>query len=252
MHVAGIVVAMLQRILLFLALTMPLQLLADESGNASVVRKVSGHYQYTAISDGADRGEEAFQLIVHPDGSRTMMIWHDLAAKDAQFSVLLRTARNFRPLSAYVSYWVENGYKGQTLFTVNGDRITARTFGPSGEHVQVLEVPEQFSIGTHPVSADGWHLWYADKLPATGAAINLFSVEASADLDKPMLGTLVAMPVEIVGDEVVETPAGSFNTTHFRLMGATDLWVTGEDRLLVRMVQSRFDREYLLTELHTD
>jgi len=235
-----------------LAAFLSLQVYADAPDNQSIVRKISGHYQYTTLSDGTNRGEEKFQLMVHPDGSRTMMIWHDLAAKDAQFSVLLRVAENFRPLSAYVSYWVESGYKGHTLFSVSDEQVTARASGPTGDQVQVLDVPEYFSIGTHPVSADGWHLWYADKLPADNAAINLYSLEASADLKKPILGTLVQMPIEIVGPEIVETPAGRFDTTHYRMMGATDLWVTGEDRLLVRMVQSRFDREYVLTELQSD
>ena len=252
MHELYVIKAVLPRFFLLLAIIAPSLLFAGDPNNASIVRKISGHYQYTTLSDGTNRGEEAFQLMVHPDGSRTMMIWHDLAAKDAQFSVLLRAAKNFRPLSAYVSYWVENGYKGHTLFSVDGDKVTARAFGPAGEQVQVLEVPDQFSIGTHPVSADGWHLWYADKLPAEGAAINLFSLEASADVAKPILGTLVKMPIEVVGEEVIATPAGRFDTTHYRMMGATDLWVTGEDRLLVRMVQSRFDREYLLTELQVD
>ena len=79
--------------------------------------------------------------------------------------------------------------------------------------------------------------------------LDLYSVEASPDLQKPILGQMVAMPWEYIGEEVVETPAGRFPSAHYRLMGASDLWISGEDRLLVRMVQERFDREYLLVEL---
>ena len=222
----------------------------DQPGpNINLVRQASGHYSYRTLSDGRERGTEDFQLLVHPDGSRTLMIWHDLWARNAQFSVVLRVAENFRPLSAFASYWVANGYKGNITFQVDGRSLTASGMGPDGPLVQSLEIPEQFSIGTHPVAGDGWHLWYSPDEPGSKGSINLFSIEASADLSKPMLGQLVEMPYEVLGEEVVTTPAGSFKTSHYRMMGATDVWVTGEDRLMVRMVMARFDREYLLMRL---
>jgi len=238
-------------LVLILMLAAPLAA-AELPANASIERKISGHYSYTTLEERTPRGEEAFQLFVHPDGSRTIMIWHDLAAKDAQFSVVLRADASFRPQSAYVSYWVANGFKGHTLFSVADDTVTMTNTGPAGQTVSTVEVPQQFSIGTHPVAADGWHLWYTDKDVASAGALDLLSVEASADLDKPVLGMLVKMPYEIVGTEVIETPAGEFDTTHYRLLGATDLWVHGEDRLLIRMAQPRFDRLYELTELEVE
>ena len=164
---------------------------------------------------------------------------------------MLRVAESFRPRTAFVSYWVANGYKGSASFQVRENRLSATYSGPAGLLTEDIDVPQQFSIGTHPVSADGWHLWYAEKSdPAqTCGAINLYSLEASADIAKPIMGALVAMPCEIVGPENIETPAGSFDTMHYRLAGSSDLWVTGEDRILVRMIQERFDREYLLVEL---
>ena len=56
------------------------------------------------------------------------------------------------------------------------------------------------------------------------------------------------MPCEMLGAETIETPAGEFDTMRYRLAGSSDLWVTGADRILVRMVQERFDREYLLID----
>lgn len=220
--------------------------------NASIERKLAGRYSYTTIEDGTARGEEVFQLFVHPDGSRTLMIWHDLAAKGAQFSVVLRADPTFRPTSAYVSYWVETGYKGQTLFAVTRDTVTMTHTGPTGSQQVEVPVPEQFSIGTHPVAGDGWHLWYVDRREPASGTLDLLSVEASPDLEKPVLGSLVKMPYEVVGEETIRTPAGEFATTHYRLLGATDLWVYGEDRVLVRMEQPRFDRLYELVELETE
>jgi hypothetical protein len=218
--------------------------------NANLLRTATGLYEYRALSDDRDRGRERFELMVHKDGSRTLLMWHDLWAINAQFSVVLRVAKDFRPISAYTSYWVSNGFKGNTLFQVDGDTVTAHGMGTAGPVQQTVEVPPQFSIGSHPVSGDGWHLWYADDTEA--GDINLFSLEASTDTAKPILGQLVQMPYEVVGQETIETPAGQFATTHYRLMGKTDLWVTGEDRILVKMVQPSFDRIYELVELQTN
>jgi len=243
------------RILLFgLALFAGLPVLAqsppESAGpNINLVREAAGRYLYRTLSDGRERGREQFQLLVHPDGSRTLMIWHDLWARDAQFTVVLRVAASFRPLNAFASYWVANGYKGSATFNVQGNHLTAIATGPGGQLTQDIEVPEHFSIGTHPVSGDGWHLWYAQPADSKETRmINLYSLEATADIDKPPLGTLVPMPYEIVGDETITTPAGEFATTHYRLAGSSDLWVSGPDRLMVRMIQEKFDREYLLVD----
>lgn len=239
-------------LLAFLTLTNPATSAEPENAgpNANLLRQASGRYVYRTLTDGRERGVESFDMFVHRDGSRTLMIWHDLWAKNAQFTVVLRVAENFRPLSTFVSYWVADGYKGNATFQVDGDRVNASAAGEYGVILRTTNVPDEFSIGTHPVAGDGWHLWYApaEEVGATGK-INLYSLEATADTGKPPLGEIVEMSWEYVGEETLETPAGRFETQRYSMMGSTDLWVTGEDRILVRMIMERFDREYLLTEL---
>ena len=215
--------------------------------NANVLRQAGGRYEYRTLSDGRERGVERFQLFVYRDGSRSMTMWHDLWAKNAQFTSNVRVDAGFRPLGAFASYWVENGYKGTTLFRVDGNRLRATGSGAGGDVGHEIEVPERFSIGTHPVAGDGWHLWYANG--DAGGELAMYSLEATADTGKPVLGRMIKMPYEVVGDEIIETPAGRFATTRYRLAGSTDVWVTGPDRLVARMVMEKFDREYLLTEL---
>lgn len=217
--------------------------------NINILRQARGHYVYQTLKDRRQRGVEDFQLLVHPDGSRTLIIWHDLWARNAQFSVILRVAEDFRPLSAFASYWVANGYKGNATMQLDGAELTLDTVGPAGHIRQHVEVPQRVSIGTHPVSGDGWHLWYADPAPGASGTLSVFNLEASADINKPMLGQLTPMDWQFIGNENLETPAGRFDAQHYRVLGSTDLWIHGEDRLLLRMVMERFDREYLLTEL---
>ena len=237
--------------LLFIAGNTLAQPRENAGPNIHLLRQIEGEYAYRTLSDDRLRGREHFQLLVHDDGSRTMMIWHDLWARNAQFTVVLRVAGNFRPLSAFASYWVENGYKGNVTFQVRGGRLLASGVGRDGPFSQDLPVPDQFSIGTHPVSGDGWHLWYLPDEPGSSGAINLFNVEATADLGKSMKVELNEMPYEVLGVEQVTVPAGTFEARRYRLMGATDVWVSGPDKLMIRMLMERFDREYVLTRLET-
>ena len=123
--------------------------------NSSIVRWAEGTYAYLGDGGDRDRGVEKFRMMVHPDGTRTLMMWHDLFARNIQYSVMLRVAENFRPLQAYASFWSENGYKGSSFITVRGDTLEAVTNGPLGKVTQTLDVPAGLSIGSHPVSGDG-------------------------------------------------------------------------------------------------
>ncbi len=223
---------------------------AQPPDNKNIVRWSRGTYEYRTLEDKAPRGSERFQLMVHPGGSRTLLMWHDLAARNAQFTVVLRTDAAFRPVEAYLNYWVETGYKGSALIRVDRDELFVTSQGASGAHTQTITVPEAFSIGTHPVSADGWHLYQQSTHSQGQPVARIYIMEASADLTKPLLGSFVEMPFEVLADDATMiTPAGTFLTTHYRLAGGlSEIWLAGEDRLMVRMVNERRGLEYVLSE----
>lgn len=221
---------------------------AENTGpNAAIARRADGVYRYETLSDGRVRGEERFQLFVHPDGSRTLSIWHDLAARNAQFTVVLRNAADFRPLDAFVSYWNGGRFKGAAHFLVDGGTLVATSRGPAGIVPQRIDVPAVFSIGSHPVAADGWHTAGYDLSRGGSQTLNLYSLEAGTDVSKPVLGTLRPLAVERLGVETVEVPAGRFEAERWRLSGVNDLWVVGPDRLVVKSVIAARDLQYVLT-----
>lgn len=217
--------------------------------NKAILRRASGVYRYEALSDARLRGEERFQLFVHPDGTRTLMVWHDLFARNAQFSVMLRNAADFRPLEAFVSYWNAGSFKGSAQIRVQGAQLNATSSGPAGVVAQDITVPAAFSIGTHPVAADGWHAAWYDRARGGVQNSTIYSMEASTDLSKPVLGTLRPLTLEFIGRETVEVPAGRFEAEHWKVAGVNDLWVVGEDRLVVKSVIAARDLQYLLTSL---
>ncbi len=219
----------------------------SEGPNANILRWASGTYAYTTLSEPRDRGWERFHMNVYADGSRTMNMWHDLSARDAQFTVILRVNEAFRPQEAFLSYWVAEGFKGSTLIRVEDESLTASSNGPAGLHTQTLTVPTAFSIGTHPISADGWHLASDSGEDGAEQASKIYSLEASADVTKPPLGTLRDLAFKRIGEETITVPAGTFETIHYDLSGS-QVWVTKQDRLMVRMINERFDRDYVLTE----
>ena len=222
---------------------------ADNDGpNASITRRASGVYRYETIKDHRPRGEERWQFLAHPDGTRTLLMWTDLAARNAQFSVLLRVAETFRPLEAFVSYWNAGVFKGSAHFRVDGGKLIADSVGPYGVRNETIDVPDRFSIGTHPVAGDGWHSWVANPATAGVQTGSLYALEASADLKKPVLGSLTPLQIEFLGAETIGVPAGKFATLHIRLASSNELWVTPRDRLVIKSVLATRDLQYLLAE----
>ena len=217
--------------------------------NKSILRWAEGTYRYLADGGSRERGIEKFRLNVHPDGTRTLIMWHDLFARNLQYSVMLRVQENFRPLQAFANYWTDTGYKGSAFITITGDRLEAIANGPVGTVTQSLPVPDAVSIGSHPVSGDGWHMWHVDPkvkgVQKTGA---IYGIESSNDLSKPVLGSLNYMSFEVLGDENVSVPAGRFDTLRYRLAGRTDVWVMMPDRIVVKMSNGGRGYDYVLTE----
>ena len=76
-------------------------------------------------------------------------------------------------------------------------------------------------------------------------------IESSNDLSKPVLGSLSYMSFEVLGEETVTVPAGTFATTRYRLAGRTDVWVLLPDRIVVKMSNTGRGYDYLLTDLAT-
>ncbi len=229
---------------------------AAETPQAVATRVVQGEYRSEGIANGERRGGEHFQLVVNSDGTRTLSISSDLAWRNSWFTVVLRSAADFRPLEAYVSYWSGGRYKGSGHFLVKGERMLAESNGPdSGRQTREMALPACFSIGTHPVSADGWHTANLDasNLATSKTAkrpLQLYSVDASADTTKPVLGTLVPLEVEYLGDETIEVPAGRFTTQRYQLAGMNNLWVYGADRIVIRSELPARGLRYVLTSLN--
>ena len=88
--------------------------------NSSITRWAEDTYQYLGDNGERERGIEKFCVNVHPDGTCTMIMWHDLYARNLQYSVILRMAEDFRPLQA--SARVSGLYAHRSIWQRNRER----------------------------------------------------------------------------------------------------------------------------------
>jgi hypothetical protein len=219
--------------------------------NASIVRTVTGKMTFRTISDGRVRGGEDFRLLVHPDGSRQIFISKDFRAVNAQQTMVSRVDARFRPQETFASYWTREGFKGSIYVTVSGNDLNAVAFGSRGRVETALRVPEGISVVHHGEIMNGWYFWSEDPGSKSRQTASVYILNAAPRGDAQTSGFLAESSFTRLGTEKVTTPAGTFDATHYRLEGqeSLDLWIAGEDRLLVRQTDTRNDREYVLTEM---
>ncbi len=215
--------------------------------NTNIAHWASGKHVFRTIEDHRVRGEEHFRLSVHPDGTRTMMVWKDLFAGNSHLHIVMRVEPSFRPLEAYGSYWQRDGYKGSIRVIVDGDTLHAVGWGPNGIGGHTLSVPYNLTLVTHGEGLNAWSMW-GEFEPGEQKPLVAYNISPVRNASAPVLGSLVEGEVTFVGEETITTPAGTFETVHMA-SSFMDTWATKNDRILVlQQIKSR-GLEYVLVEL---
>jgi hypothetical protein len=207
--------------------------------SAALTRVISGDYENRSLSDRKLLGTESFRLAAYRDGSRCMQIWSNSATRGTQISSTVCVDANFRPIEAHARYWIGGAYRGSGWVRVNGEQLTLTSVSAAQGKTQLeVRVPDRFSIGTHPISGDAWHAASLRSTPRKSADEPLiatsFTFNPSGKPEEPLSGSLVSIPVEILADERVTVPAGTFATRKVLLAGQTSYWVTGDDWIVVK------------------
>ena len=216
--------------------------------NPNIVRDVVGTMTFRQMSNGRVRGHEYFRMSQHRDGTRTINITKDLAAANALQTIIVRAAADFRPLETFAAYWTGEGYKGSIHVVIDGDRLRAVSTSPLGSNTHEIRAPEKLSVVTHGEIMNGWYLW-SDDPKATGAQTAMaYNLNAAARGNAPVTGILHPSTFKRVGPENVKTEAGTFETVRYDLDGL-EMWIGTIDRLLIRQVDPKAGREYVLTDL---
>lgn len=218
--------------------------------NTNITRMATGAYSFYEADGETLRGREAFRMIVHGDGSRTMTVFKDMPNNSRQYTIILRVAENFRPIESFSSYWQDDGFKGSVRVTVDGDTLHAVSWGPGGPAEHSMTVPPVVAVVTH---AEALNAWNASVIDPTGnpSLDNVeqprptYFISPTRGAAGPVLGSLRALTTTRLGEETITTPAGTFETVHYT-NGPLEVWATKEDRILVK--QTYNDQHYILTE----
>lgn len=221
--------------------------------NTSIVRWAKGSIEYRMLETGDVFGSEQWHLTVHPDSSRTMQTVNRMDLLNAQRHVTLRVEANFRPLEVMAVYYTGGQWRGTGLFTVNGDTLDATVRTPEGMLRQTRTVPKRFSFIPHPLATDAWATWSYDRAAGGLQERTVYDMDGNASSAGSMLGKLHSQSLEFLGSEEMTTPAGTFQTDHFRAGANADIYLTGPDAILVRFVYDTgtIKTEFLLTDLET-
>ena len=223
----------------------------DDDTNVNITRWSTGTIAYRKISTGVATGSEEWRITVHPDGSRTLNTTNRLGPFKTQRTVVLRVAKNFRPLDLYASFWTLGAWVGTGLMTVDKNVLNAVVSSPHGRITQQVSIPEQFAFIPHPLQSNAWQTWAYDKSKGGPQTTKVYDLKTRLAGPGDVLGPMYDITTTCVGEEDMTTPAGKFRVDHFRNDSGTDIYITGPDAILVRFIWPAVDEEYLLTLLAT-
>ncbi len=225
----------------------------SNENNTVIVRKAQGTYEYGRLDSDVIRGHEDWIVTAHPDGTRTLQAFVDLRDGDHQTNVILRVDSDFRPLDAFASFWRSGIYGGAGRYRIDGAVLHADVSGPRGAATHSITVPPRFSLRVHPVITEGWQVWTYDRSIDGPQTHVLYNVVTIGDPPMPGIGVLREHDIEYLGRESVTVPAGTFDTDHYSFYdGRYDIWLWGEDDILVRYANFGNGNEYRLIKLATD
>ncbi len=216
--------------------------------NINVVREVVGTLRLQTKTDKRYRGVEEWRIFVHPNGSRTMILSKDFIAANALQIMTAHVDKNFRPIDVFATCWVPDGYRGSIRASVDGTELRAVSEGPGGRIEDILEVPHELSVVTHGESMNGWYLWQGERDADGVHKATYFNFSPAPGGQETVKGRLHPATFTYPGNETITVPAGTFETERY-LLTNIEMWITGEDRILVKQAITDEDKEYVLTKL---
>ena len=193
-------------------------------------------------------------MYVHSDGSRYMHVaGESYRAGEARHAMVwVEPGGGIR--EAFMHNWSRKGslgaayvvLKDQSADVAASDRAFERAKeGMIKENVEAFDKVD--SIGVGPASADGLHFLTFDFSKPKEQPHGVYWMGGSRH--GTMVGNFVTSEYTYLGEVKTKLPDGtSITADHFRMLSGTEVWVTKEDRVMLRMdlkfgevTGSRFD-----------
>ncbi len=214
-----------------------------------------GRLSYRKKSTGGERGREDWRLTRNRDGTVTMRCLAITDDTKLVRDVIYTRRKDGLPVDAFIRLQVADQLIGSGYFRVqNGAMDVIADGNETGHSVQTVNVPDDFfSIATHAVMLDSWIYYNYDRAKGGEQLRTFYNTSTRLDGADGPLGRVETCRVKLVGEEEVEIPAGKFKATHIQVdsdnleVPASNFWVAGEDRILLRCDWRELDLEYVLT-----
>ena len=219
-----------------------------------------GRLSYLKKSTGQERGREDWQLTRNRDGSVTMRCL--AMTDDSQFvrDVIFTRSKDGRPTDVFIRLQVGDKLIGTGYFKIENDKLVVITDNVETGHVlQTVTVPTDFfSIVSHAVMLDGWAIFNYDRTLGGEQTRTAYNTSTRWNGTDGPLGRLEKFRLNLIGEEEITVPAGTFKAAHFTIdsdelkVPTSHLWVAGEDKILLRYDWGEMDCEYVLTSWKTE
>ncbi len=220
----------------------------------------SGRIDYIHDEVG-ERGREFFTVTTHQDGRRVIR-----ARCEIDDSEILRDVtyamEGFTPEEAYIRVVIKGQLKGSAWFTFADGQSNCEALMTDAGRVSQTVKTDGWGSGfiAHPVLCDCFLASLHHEADATqiqwitGVLTSSHSPDGSTG---PMLGQM-ELGMELIGDEEITVPAGTFMTRHYRYhldhrgQAPAELWVMPGSNQLVKIYWSVLKSSYVLAELNGD
>jgi uncharacterized protein Usg len=214
-----------------------------------------GRLSYRKKSTGGERGREDWSLTRNCDGTVTMRCLAMTDDSKLVRDVIYTRRKDGRPVDAFIRLQAADRLIGSGYFRLQGGAMDVIVDGDeTGHSVQTLNIPDDFfSIATHAVMLDGWMYFNYDRAKGGEQLRRFYNTSTRLDGGDGPLGRVETCRVKLIGEEEVEVPAGRFKAAHFQMdsdnleVPASNIWVAGEDKILLRCDWRELDLEYVLT-----
>lgn len=210
-----------------------------------------------------EMGREFFSVSVYADGSRTLHAQCEMDDDQLLRDVTLSLDPQWRPTDGFIRLSVDERFVGSGWFRFSdrlaeSESVTAR----DGRVSQRFDLDEPAAcFGTHALHGDAWTVGRLQRHQGPVETFN-FVTFASSTLPNggsgPALIPVAGGSARVVdhGREVIEGPAGRFDTRHIRIevpgVDCFDVWAGGEDCLPVRLTSDVLNQTYELTVINGD
>ena len=222
------------------------QVEAPQPTDATLVKKIySGTNVCKGLTDGSPCGSERWNMTVYEDGTRTIRTFLNSTDTASQITMVMRVDEDFKSIDAFSHGYSMGKFLGSGFYAVEGDKLKQTINTPDGVFVEELDVPENFSLLLHPVSADGWHYAYYDQKKLGQQTSQQCTLGAAG---RSVMCAFSERMLEFVANETITVPAGTFDTHRFKFGDSTELWLMGPDRIIVQHEYGEGNSRYQLTE----